>query len=1722
MPMDTNLIKGQGGGKKSRANNSDDTLSSKARALVIDAISEGPIVGLVDGANSVYLNRTAISNFEESNHQQRLGNPDDAPVAGFTGTEAYQNVGVEIAQKLGDQIRTVLDTDTDVVRLYMSQGQLYRVNDKGALRTTDGGWRVDVRPAGGAWTRAITFDLNGEKNTSPVQFQQDIRLTNYGDGPWDLRITARFDDREDDDIYESITWDGYSLITEAKFSYPHTALVALSLSAEHVGSSMPTRHYHIKGRRILVPTNYNPETRVYSGVWNGAFKTAWTNNPAWIFYDLVRNNRFGLGNDVPASIADKWQLYTIAQYSDQLVPSGYKNAQGGDVMEPRYTFNGAITDKKQALEALRAITAVWRGMGFYSKSQFFVTADMPQDVAHIYGPANVVDGRFEYSNSSAKARHSVIMVRFNDANNFFEPAIEVVIDDEMVQKFGWVEKTLELAGCSSRSLARRYGKWALDTEKNEVETVSFTVGMDSIHALPGEIIAINDPRRAEVKASGRIASISGTSVIFDRALTNTINRTGATIYIHRQDGTIFNATATLNANFKQMVVGAAANTITVGDTFVLSATNVAPPQYRIVSIDERDEGQTYQITALEFDRNKFARIEQGIVFDPLPVRPDVSNVGKVTGLSATARSYVDGGAVRSDINLKWTPPESTLVREYVVTVDTPEAAGVRVGATDRNSITYSTSEPGQHTFKVRTLNQAGRASGPATVSYVVDGDVDLGVGVIEDLVNAVTGTAGGQFTGPDARIRWKNMMTVSSDPTKPRVDSDPARYGSSTVKVYSGTTLLRERSLRGNSFTYSLEMNRVDSAAKGFSSPRRALRFEVTLTSKAGGVSLPATISLTNPAPAAIAPAIEVDENYFDISWPAQSDRDIEGYLVYVLRNGGEPVAGLEPTKIVSGNSTRYKAVSLTNYWISVVGYDAFGRDALNYATPVLVRSGFDGVDDDPPEVPTGLTMSGVINPETLLVDVTATWNPSRADDFRQFQFELFLDGFAHLLETEDPTATFTLAQGTAVSTRVRAMDHTFNWSNWSRAFDYVAPVDNTPPATPANFAIQPGWGAFVLKWDQNTEADLARYEVWEGTASATLTDATPATHQALSNLFTISGYATGERRYFAVRAVDLGGNPSPWTEVKTAVTTSLSVITLPKPAAPTLASTLTALGAEVSVSWTAVEGADLYDIEVTAGANPVTQPVVGTAFKFTVLPGAPVSVRVRAATRMGDKSDWSDATPHTAIKDTAAPGQTVGVNGTPGIKMAVLKWTASTATDLARYEIYQSTSTTAPTVNTTPTYRSGSTSLIIGGLADKTLYRFWVRAVDTSENKGAWSTRVDVTTTTVDGMIADAISNATWAADLGFIKPYVGPTLPTTNIGKTLEWNGKLYTWNGTAYTSAADFSGITFEDVNGQIAAGQLTDGMLTADKIADKTLTANEIADETLTADQVAKGTFTAEEMAKGTLTAEEMAKGTLTADEIKKGTLTAAEMAKGTLTAQEMAKGTLTAEELANGAVTPDKISESLDLFIKAQGVSAAADKAAAEAAKLAAEGHAAAAKGYSDAAQIVKNNVEGRYSEITQTAGVVAAAKQTSILASGNARFQHGLDGWVQNGGRLTDLSEYLVGAVAPVWIFDPSKNVHHGVGITFARSAASTVTIDGVSYPIPANTPRYFVENGVRSLRITSTETIRPAAAIGTVDVRITYRTSNPVIQKGVVVGTSWWPGNGDFLSIVAYPAGTL
>lgn len=939
-----------GGGKKGGAGSSDNTLQSVATARIVEALSEGPIVGLVhtdDGSKSIYFDETPLTsldgtvNFENVKWTQRKGLPDDDHLQGHSGVETLNPVDVEVTTTNGPVTRTLTNPSADAVRVMVRIDSLFQLDDEGQAQTASLNYTVEIRPFGGSWSTVVNNNLVDEKASSPVQIAHRFELP-VGGNPWDIRVTKVTPDSTEDSVQTNMTFEHYTTLIEGRFTYPHTALIGLEVEAESMGQSIPERAYLVKGRIIDVPDNYNPDTRVYTGMWTGLFNQAWTNNPAWIFYDLLTNDRYGLGEFISASEVSnlKWQLYTIGQYCDQEVPSGFKTDASVDIMEPRFQFNGVLRNRQDAYHALQSITTSFRGMGYWALGQIFATADMPADPVKLATPANVINGEFSYSSTAMKARHNVAMIRWNDPNDFYRSATELVVDNDSLNNNAWREKSVDFLGCTSRGLAHRYGKWILDVENSETETVEYKAGFDHLDVAPGNIIAVQDPRKANIRLSGRIvshASYDATrDVIILDAETALSDQVTNKIYLLQPDGVLVEKVITdVLPDQKTIYIEKFDDSATqaqVDSVFTITAPDVNPRQYRVISVNETEES-VFQVTALFHDPNKYARVEQGISLEPISYTKE-NTASTPTSLTATEIAYVQDGLPKSKTRLSWVAPVGMIVREYVVQMKTPTESKKFVTSTKETSVDIEGLERGSYIFYVTAISRTGKVALPAELSYTVTSTDPIATGVVSDL--GLADTAGTEFQGRDVRIVWNNLF-----PSKTGDSPDTsltAMYDFNTIRVFdnSTNTLLREVQVRGSAYTYSFDFNLRDCAAVTSLSvdATRNLRFEVQVTSKRNNESLAAVLVVTNPVPDAISPNVIVDGKNLIIRIPSTIDTDLRGVKIWV--EGNSTFNHTVTTPVYNGPPTSVTFVGdyEENYFVKAGYYDHFDDTVI--VTPAV------------------------------------------------------------------------------------------------------------------------------------------------------------------------------------------------------------------------------------------------------------------------------------------------------------------------------------------------------------------------------------------------------------------------------------------------------------------------------------------------------------------------------------------------------------------------------------------------------------------------------------------------------------------------------------------------------------------------------------------------------------------------------------------------------------------
>ncbi|MBF0784322.1 DUF1983 domain-containing protein [Muribacter muris] len=572
---------------------------SKQLVSIVEVISEGEIAGLVDGYRSIYLDNTPIENitrgknFEKVEVDQRLGQARQSVMSRFGQTEKEISVGTELKHGI-PLTRTITDPKVNRVRLTLGVTSLFKQEDDGG----DSAQSVDFKITIGQQIEYLT--ISGKHHS---QYLRNIMLGHLPAVPFTIKVERVQPDSDSLRLQNKTLWSAYTEIIDTAFAYPHTALVGIKFDSQYF-ANIPTRTYDVLGIKVKVPSNYDPIRRIYTGLWDGTFKLAWTNNPAWILYDLVTSKRYGLGQRLGEFGADKWALYQVAQYCDQLIPDGF----GGK--EPRFTCNVWLTEQRSAYEVINDICSIFRAMPVWNGTELTVIMDRPADPVWTYTAANVIGG-FSRQYSAMKARHNAIQVEYLDADNNYEKAIEYVSDDEAIRKYGLNLKKVTAFGCTSRGQAHRTGLWILMTEKLETESITFNVGAEGLMHIPGDIIRVADTQYAGANIGGRVLAVNGRTLTLDREITLSGNS-----YFQYINGEAKPVNIKIShANGNTVTLDRVPAGLSVNGVWSLTTQQISSQLYRAMTISENEDG-SYTIMALQHEPQKEAIVDNGAVFEP--------------------------------------------------------------------------------------------------------------------------------------------------------------------------------------------------------------------------------------------------------------------------------------------------------------------------------------------------------------------------------------------------------------------------------------------------------------------------------------------------------------------------------------------------------------------------------------------------------------------------------------------------------------------------------------------------------------------------------------------------------------------------------------------------------------------------------------------------------------------------------------------------------------------------------------------------------------------------------------------------------------------------------------------------------------------------------------------------------------------------------------------------
>ncbi|HCE1132466.1 TPA: DUF1983 domain-containing protein [Escherichia coli] len=711
---------GKGSSKGHTPREAKDNLKSTQLLSVIDAISEGPIEGPVDGLKSVLLNSTPVLDSEGNTNISgvtvvfRAGEQEQTPPEGFESSGSETVLGTEV--KYDTPItRTITSANIDRLRFTFGVQALVETTSKGDRNPSEVRLLVQIQRNGG-WVTEKDITIKG-KTTS--QYLASVVVDNLPPRPFNIRMRRMTPDSTTDQLQNKTLWSSYTEIIDVKQCYPNTALVGVQVDSEQFGSQQVSRNYHLRGRILQVPSNYNPQTRQYSGIWDGTFKPAYSNNMAWCLWDMLTHPRYGMGKRLGAADVDKWALYVIGQYCDQSVPDGF----GGT--EPRITCNAYLTTQRKAWDVLSDFCSAMRCMPVWNGQTLTFVQDRPSDKVWTYNRSNVVmpdDGApFRYSFSALKDRHNAVEVNWIDPDNGWETATELVEDTQAIARYGRNVTKMDAFGCTSRGQAHRAGLWLIKTKLLETQTVDFSVGAEGLRHVPGDVIEICDDDYAGISTGGRVLAVNSQTrtLTLDREIM--LSSSGTTL-ISLVDGSgnpvsveVQSVTDGVKVKVSRIPDGVAEYSV-----WGLKLPTLRQRLFRCVSIRENDDG-AYAITAVQHVPEKEAIVDNGAHFDG-------DQSGTVNGVTPpavqhlTAEVTADSGEYQ--VLARWDTPKvvkgvSFLLR-LTVTADDGSERLVSTARTAETTYRFRQLALGRYTLTVRAVNARGQQGDPASVSFRIN------------------------------------------------------------------------------------------------------------------------------------------------------------------------------------------------------------------------------------------------------------------------------------------------------------------------------------------------------------------------------------------------------------------------------------------------------------------------------------------------------------------------------------------------------------------------------------------------------------------------------------------------------------------------------------------------------------------------------------------------------------------------------------------------------------------------------------------------------------------------------------------------------------------------------------------------------------------------------------------------------------------------------------------
>lgn len=885
---------GKGGGSGGGLSESADTLKSTSYAQVLDLVCEGEIGGLVDGLKSIYLDDTPIQNPDGTNNFTNVqyvsvnGTQTQTTITGYDQVRNETPVGVEVKISGGPVVRSITNTNVTSVSVTVQLPALSYMDSTGALGGSSVNFAIDIQNNGGGYVEKINDTITGKSSSS---YQRQYRINLPAPGPWDVRVRRITADSTSSSLNNKTYFTSYTEIIDAKMRYPNSALVAMKVDASQF-RAIPKRGYDMKLLKVRIPSNATVQASgylTYSGTWDGTFQIAWTSNPAWCFYDLMTTTRYGLGNYINSSQVDKWALYGIGKYCDELVSDGF----GGT--EPRFSCNAWINTRQEAYRAINDFASIFRGMVYWSTGSLTAVQDAPKDPVYLFTTANVIDGTFSYQGSSAKTRHTVALVTWNDPDDMYRQKVEYVEDTTGIARYGVIETEVIAFGCTSRGQAHRVGRWILYSERYETEVVGFKTGTEGAPCRPGDIVLIADSYRAGQRIGGRVSSATTTQITVDSL--DTLPTGTATMYVVGPDGQAYASPVASISGLVVTLTTALPITPNAQAQWIITTTAVAAQTFRVLSVVENDNHE-HEITALEHYEDKYNLIENGIALKARTYTSLSTTPATVASVTMTESLYKYQSDVRSKITANW--PAATGASAYRIdwrqadgnfNTDTTSALDYDILNTTAQKYEVRVTAVGPFgniakTYAVSTINALGKTAPPSDVTGF-SASVDSTIGVT---------------------LSWSSVADLDLDQYEIRLG---ASWAAGTIITRVKANTYKIGTINGTSQTYWIKA------------------IDTTGTYSANAATVTTTIS----APTAVTMTAQVIDNNVLLKWTLSTSTLIIDY--YEIRRGSTWAGGTVVGRVANATFATLFETAAGSYTYWIAGVDIGG----NYGTESSVTA---------------------------------------------------------------------------------------------------------------------------------------------------------------------------------------------------------------------------------------------------------------------------------------------------------------------------------------------------------------------------------------------------------------------------------------------------------------------------------------------------------------------------------------------------------------------------------------------------------------------------------------------------------------------------------------------------------------------------------------------------------------------------------------------------------------